>query len=67
MRELNMEEYSLVAGAGVTTCDIADTVEEGIGASSIRDFIVNVYEGAVQGTGYIIGRVAGNLDPSYYE
>ncbi len=67
MRELEPEELPLVIGAGVTTCDITDDIKEGISAQAIRDFTVNVYEGLVQGTSYVIGRVAGDLHPSYYE
>ncbi len=67
MREITSAEFAQVAGAGVTTCDIVDTVESGISTEDVGGFVTSVYEGLVQGVGYIIGRVAGDLDPSYYE
>lgn len=69
MRELTAMENVQVSGAGVTSCDIGDAVDTASGTgyeNTVGGAIVNVYEGLVSGTSYIIGRVAGDLHPSYY-
>jgi hypothetical protein len=58
MRELTLEEISLVAGAG-DGCSSGGNVIAGVGDSAtIGDDLVNIYEGLVATASHIIERVA---------
>ncbi|MEM7278285.1 MAG: hypothetical protein AAF385_09180 [Pseudomonadota bacterium] len=69
MRELTAMENVQVSGAGPMSCDIGDAVDTASDAGFGSEFglaFSNIYEGLVSGTSYVIGRVAGDLHPSYY-
>lgn len=65
MRELTVSEMGRVAGAA-SVCDIHDAVKNPMSSEDVSSWVRNVYDGLVDATSYIIGRVAGDLHPDYY-
>lgn len=65
MRALTVSEMGQVAGAA-SVCDIHDAVKNPVSSDNVQSWVLNVYDGLVDATSYIIGRVAGDLHPDYY-
>lgn len=62
MRELTLNEMSLVSGAGDECSSEGGNNVGGVGDSEgFGDYVVNVYEGLVFATSHIIERVANAL------
>lgn len=60
MRELNVNELSLVAGGG-DQCTPGNSIG-GIGnPEGVGDYLIAVYEGLIQATSYVIERVANSF------
>ena len=62
MRELTMSEMSLVSGAGDDCSSDGGNSYGGVSdTTTIGDDLINIYEGLVAATSYIIERVANAL------
>jgi hypothetical protein len=57
MRELNVSELNMVAGGG-DQCTPGNSIGGITDSGSLGQDLINVYEGLVQATSYIIERVA---------
>lgn len=66
MRELCDSETRQVSG-GVPVCSVADVIKDRELDNHYANAGIAVYEGLVGMTSYVIGRVAGDLHPSYYQ
>lgn len=66
MRNLSEMEVAAVSGAG-TVSEVKEVVDTGIDANAVEGALVGLYEGLVGAMSYVIGRVAGDLHPSYYQ
>jgi hypothetical protein len=60
MRELRVDELSMVAGGG-DQCTPENSIGGISNPESVGEFIIGVYEGLIQATSYIIERVANAL------
>ncbi len=58
MRELTLQEISFVAGAGDDCSSGGNNIGGVTDSGSLGDDLINIYEGLVSATSYIIERVA---------
>jgi len=60
MRELTVNEVQIVSGAG-DDCSAGNDIGGITDSESIGRDLINIYEGLVEATSYVIERVAGAL------
>ena len=61
MRELTLNEMSFVSGAGDDCSSGGNNIGGVTDSASLGDDLINIYEGLVSATSYIIERVANAL------
>jgi len=61
MRELTLNEMNFVSGAGDDCSSGGNTIAGVSDSSSLGEDLINIYEGLVSATSYIIERVANAL------
>lgn len=68
MRELEEFEMESVCGAGFGD-DFSKVIDslKSLTSTEVGDFGKAMYEGSIDTVSYMIGRVAGDLHPSYYQ